>query len=98
MNHFDGDKVTQDPLLIIDEITLSICHAKGFQELLSCPHEVIVVHMVATSVVCHLNVPGLWEHLDLLRVNALYELEMSLTKLKVVESELHTNEVQSQVE
>ena len=54
--------------------------------------------MIATSVVCNLDMPGFGKHLDLLRVNTLNELEMCLTEFEVIQRELNSDEVQCEIE
>ena len=54
--------------------------------------------MVASFVVGYLDMPGFWQHVNLLSVYALNVAEVRITELEVVEGELHTDEVQGEVE
>ena len=53
--------------------------------------------MVAAFVIGHLHVPRLGQHVDLLCVYSLNELEVCVAELEVVECEVDSNEVQGQV-
>ena len=59
IDHLHRDQVAQDSLLIVNELLVSVGHGKSLGQLVASLHEIVVVHVVASSVVRDLDVPGL---------------------------------------
>ena len=84
IDHLNRDQVAQDSLLVVDELLISVCCREGPGQLISCPHEIVIVHVVATSVVGDLDMPGLGQHGDFLLVDTINIIEVCLARLEVV--------------
>ena len=95
IDHLHRDQVAQDSLLIVNELLVSVGHGKSFGQLIASLHEIVVVHVVASTVVGDLDVPGLGQHVDLLLVHSVDVVEVDL--LEVVQGELDSDLVQGEV-
>ena len=82
-------------MLVVNESLVSVGHCESFGELVTSPDEIVVVHVVAPPVVGHLDVPRLWQRLDLLLVHSIDVVEVDL--LEVVQRELHADLMESKV-
>ena len=82
-------------MLVVNESLVSVGHGKSFGQLVTSPDKIVVVHVVTPPVVGHLDVPRLWQRLDLLLVHSIDVVEVDL--LEVVQRELHADLMESKV-
>ena len=73
-------------------MVVSVAHLERFLQLLSCSCEVIVVHIIASFIICNSNMPPFRKHIDFNILSSVNEAKVAMTKVEVVQSELDSND------